>query len=559
MLHGRIPEEFTIPKFHGPSGIRELDDNSLLLLKPNKVGRLKVEGEDGEFEVKSKEGTPKLFPHKFNWTFSRLSEIECFGRFFNTSQLFDLKQVHMLEFNGYQLHWIIGTDKIRLQEGSNTRTSKYLINVAHWLYKDFYIHDLDTLKMVVDKLLILNSIIPLNITSPASTTKDLILGATKGEFSLYNKIPLEITKFIHSCYVGPRMESKCLGTIDGVDNKDLVKAYLRAFAKCPSLAKGSILKIVGGKEFHPDAHPGSGYEIKVKIPDTYSQFAPIPLRIGGYTPHPHGEFVTKVSKPYIDKLNELGNIPYEILDSRQIIMWGKPNYPFAQLAKDIEDFENQYSDYFYPINLKNLHYPIIGHMLQIHKNIDIKDGHIWYESSQDYNPINACAIQGMVANELWGFSQMHNTEAIRVDALSGYNLSKKDGYKDEPSGLMTFLTPGLKDKPGSTLYRDLITRDRDLPSIKIHFPLRIGISKSYGHPNRIGRLENFTAEIPPQGGSRTGKDIGVKHVGELLDRRIKLPIMVIDEESRLTTDDFPYWRSVGWIDDYLRLFPQTQT
>ena len=549
-----LPEVYNIPKFHGSSSIKVFDDNYLLLFKPTPGGIPIVEAEDGTFNLRDKKDIPKLFKHKYNWTFSRLNEWECIFKFFTSEELFRLKQLGYLDFDNYRLHWIPGTGKMRLEKGRNTRTTRFLINIGNWCQKPFQITTLDTLRQAVDKLIELNNFIPINAISPASTSKDVLLTTGNGEFSLYNKIPLETTRFLHTCYVGPRMESRCLGTIEDVSNSDKRRAYLRALGECPSMGKGSLLKVVRGRPFSPNAHPGSGYEIEVDIPRGYSQFAPIPQRWQGRTPYPSGKFRTRVSKPYIDLLNELGDIPYTILDSVQLILQGIPLYPFRSLAQTLETFQDEYKDQFYPINLKALHYTIQGHMLHIHKTTDIDTGKISFNTGQDYNPADACAIQAMVACDLWKRSQKEETEAIRVDAISGYNLEKKPDYTEEGTGLMTFLTPSLKDKPGSTLYRDLINTWRDYPSVSVKFPMRYGIRNSWYNPRRIGKLTTVQEEIYPKAGNRdTGNFLRIQRIGELLDRRIEIPVPeVTTEDSNISGGkEVPLW-----IDDYLNIFPQ---
>jgi len=562
MLPGILPEKYEIPKFHGPSASREFEDNSFFILKPDQAGILTIEGEDGFFKIKEQRDIPKLFRSKYNWTFSRFNEWEGIFKFFSSEQLFNLKMIGELEFGRYKIHWIVGTHKIRLTVGGNTRTSKFLINVAHWILRDYPVKDLGTLKDIVDKLIWINQYIPINITSPASTTKDLLLATGKKDFAIYNKLPLDSTKFLHTCYVGPRMESQCLGTIDNVDNLDLEKAYLRALGKCPSIAKDNLFKVIRGTQFDEDAHPGSGYEIEVTVPDTYKEFSPIPHRGGGCTSYPHGKFVTRVSKPYIELLNTLKDVPYRILDSVQLILVDPHNCPFKTFSQILEFFENHLQKDLSPVNLKSLHYAIQGHMLHIHRNVDLTSGIITYETSQDYNPVDASGIQAMVACELFRFATSSNTEAIRVDALSGYGLRKRDGYRQEPTGLMTFLTTFLKDKPGSTLYRDLIYKNRDLRTIVTKFPVRHSLAQSWHRPRRIGSMEMRTVNLEPLSGNREATNLeGIKRMGELLDRRVYLPIPHYDRDNPSYPQGLgpSYKEEPIWVDDYLHLFPQIPT
>ena len=545
MFNGAIPEVYSIPGFHGATDPREYYDNSYFLLRPDKRGHLEVEGENGKFTCTTQSDLLRLFHSKYNWTFSRLSEIDCLFKCFSRDQLIDLNFLNKLEFGGYQLHWVIGTGKIRLTQGGNTRTSRYLINIAPHTVKGTVVDSLDTLKEVVSKLICLNELIPINPVSPASTTKDLLLSTTQGEFNLFNKLPLEWTRFLHSCHVGPRMETRCLGTIENADNLDLTKAYLMALAECPSLRNVVVKR---GTTFFEDAHPGSGYEIKVTVPPGYGTFPPIPVRSDGHILYPHGEFITRVSKPYIDTLIKVGDIPFEILDSVQVLTKGPITYPFTTLVETLAGFEDEYKDRFAPLNLK-FHYSIAGHMLHIHRELDPSNLKRIYQASQDYNPVNACAIQAMVANKIWELSQVTNSEAIRVDAVTGYDLHKRNGYKKSIPGLMTFLTPYLKDKPGSTMYRDLIHRDRDYPWVWIHFPLRMSIKEAWYQPNKVGQVKPYKTTIEPLGGNRNIDRI--KRVGDLEESRIPTQVPTLGKETS------GYKGVPAWIDEYLHSNPQT--
>lgn len=553
----KLPEVYKIPTFHGPSEPRVFDDNYLLMFKPSPKGKPWVDTEEGILELKSRWDIPKLYKRKYNWTYSRLREWECIFQFFTAEELFRLRMLGHLQFGAYKLFWIPNTCKMRLEMGGGPQSSRFLINTAHWCHANYLAESLENLKIIVEKLLILNKIIPINITSPASTTKDFILSVGGNNFSIYNELPLEGTKFLHTCYIGPRMESRYLGTVEHAETMDLKRAYLRALGKCPSMDQAHVLKVTRGGPFSPDAHPGSGYEIMVDVPKSYDRFAPIPHKWQGKIPYPQGKFgPIRVSKPYIDLLNERGDISYTILDSYQIILYGKPHYPYKNLAQVLESFQNEYQDYFYPINLKALHYPIQGHMIHIHRNMELSDGHIWYETGQDYNPAYACAIQGMVACELWKMSQDTNTEQIRVDALSGYKLPENPNFTKESQGLMTTYTPGLKDKPGSSVYRDLIHAFRDYPEIRIKIPWRLGLGESWAKPSRIGTLTTVVQHLPPSRGNRdNGHPLGIKRIGGLLDTRIEIPIPEIPAGAEPADNkEVPYW-----MDDYLHLFPQIQT
>ena len=547
------PKGLVVKKFHGPSNSQDFEDSSLLLLKPDRFGHLTVETGEGDFQVKDTKDFLKLFPSKYNWTFSALNEIDCAFKVFTKYQLIDLAMYGRLKFDEWELYWILGTGKIRLQKGKDTRSSRFLLNPSGYFEKNTTVKTLEDLKALIDKVLTLNSVLSVNPISPASTVKDLVLAGNSKEFELFNHLTQEDLKFIHTTYIGPRMESKFLGTIDHAENIDMVKAYLRALGRCPSLSKWNIGRIERGERFYPQAHPGSSYEIIATVPSSYKDFPPLPLR-QSHIKYPHGTFQTQVSKPFIDLIIEAGDIPFKIIRSFQPIpLNGKMVYPFKELADQIELFEDTFSAQLKPLNLKALHYSLQGHMLHFHRvlNPDDPRAPIFYETSQDYNPINACAIQSMVACEIWKLARTRETEAIRVDALTGYDLEVPEGFRKEETGLMTFLTPSLKDKPGKTTYRRLIERDRDMPFTRVNFPVRNSIKSSCYNPARIGRLKDQTVEIFPLGGSR--KIERIRRMGLLLEGKILSTIPTVEEELPRQEGE------TYWLDKYLQLFPQTQT
>lgn len=551
-----LPDEYRIPKGHAASAPRTFDDNAFMVLHVNAQRQLVAESDTQTITVRTYADFVRLFQARYTWFYSKQHEIDCAFKVFTFDQLSDLSRLGKFTHGDDIVSWFTNTSKISLIPGRYTRETKTLINIAPFVHREVVIEDLAALKHAVERLRYLDGLIPLNPTSPAATVKDLLLTDSPEEFDIFsNKLSLDWTKFLHSCYVGPRMESRCLGTIEGAGNVDLVKAYLRELGRCPSTARNSLLRVARGTTFFPDAHPGSGYEIEVDVPFSYHTFAPIPLK-RGMVMYPTGKFVTRVSKPYIDLLEELGDIPYRILDAIQLIPIGKPTYPFATLTDALEEAEDNLKDALYPINLKALHRSLVGHMLHIHKEYK-KDhnGHIdwYYQASSDYNPVMACAVQAKVAVDIWRLAQASNTEAIRVDAITGYDLPDLGGFKRTEPGLMTFLTPALKDKPGSSLYRDLIHRDRDMYDVRVRFPYREGIQSAYNIPGRIGITRGLSFNIPPGGGNRLfaklDKSGRPRRVGELLDAR--LPLLTPSVET--ATEEF----TPNWVDDYLNRFPQS--
>ena len=555
MSYYSYPESgLRIPKHHGASSPKEYDSRAYLLLKPDKYGLLTVESTSRTFKMVCKEDILKLFTAKWNFTYSNDSEVDCIFKFFKKEDLVDLDLLGEMDFEDYQIGWILGTARIRLQKNHSTKDSRYIVNVAKFIKRGKVLNTLEDLRNYVEKEWIpLNEILPLNPISLASTSKDLILSEHPEEFYLFNRLDPGTVKFLHTAYIGPRMESRCLGTIQNAENIDMVKAYLRALAKCPSLDPKNILKICkGGTTYYEEAHPGSVYEVEVTVPHTYDRFPPLPLR-DSHILYPHGTFVTRIHKPYLENIMEVGDIPFKILDSVQIIPRGKPQYPFKDIAQRLEDFEVEASKYFKFTDLKTLHCTIHGHMIHFHREIKTEGTlEIYYETGQDYNPVNAGAVQAMVAKELWKLSQTNNAEAYRIDALSGYHLETPEGFRKEETGIMTFLTPAFKDKPGSTLYRNLINENRDLPWVRLTLPHRISLKEALMRPYMIGREKRICIEIEPLGGNRKVKRF--RRIGELLENRIPTQIPLVGEDLPLIKGPDP-----TWLEEKLSQYHLTQT
>lgn len=419
------------------------------------------------------------------------------------------------------------------------------------------IQTFEELRSAAEELLLLNRIYPVNILSPASTTKDILLRSNGKEFSITEQLSNEDFRFLHACYKGPRMETRTLGTLKNAESLDLRKAYLRALLQCPSLYKDNIVRIVrGDKIYHEQAHPGSAYVIRVKIPESYSSFPPIPFRHNGLY-YPHGEFVAKVSKPILELLRMVKDIEYEILDSLQIITLDEKS-PFTNLCNEIEFFEEVASEKFHYINPKFLHYSMTGHFLHYHREIDRRTGEISYVASQDYNPILACAVSSIVSKEIWVQSQIQDTVAIRADAITGHNLSSNPNYKKTKKGEMTFLTPFLKDRPGESVYRDLIRQNRHKPYVEVHGERRISLVQAYDSPKDIGKTYQVDIKIPVSAGNRLVDSKHVLPVGKLLEGSIPT---IVPRIEKVFKDPYEHY-SIGdhpWIDTYLRLFHQIKT
>ena len=553
-----LPMDLKVPAYHGPYKSKDFDDSSILKLEVDGKGWLTVLKEDGKgFKVEKPEDILHLFPSKYNWVYSKFNEIDCITKPLNREQRGELRLLNrtIFTFNGHEfsLSWIPGTGKITLSIDNSAKTTRYLINAAVFTSKSVLLKDFNEVRDLVKKLQVLDKFSPVSLISLASTAKNYILDFAGREFSIVNRLSIEDLRFIHSCYKGPRMETRYLGTLEGRENIDMRKAYLSALAKVPAFYRNIVKIYRGPKEFFEDAHPGSAYLVQVNVPKYYSNFPPIPLRLDGVR-YPQGEFVTYLSKPYVDLLVEMGDIPFEILDSIQFILSDTSNLPFKKGLQELEKYEDSNKDNLYPINLKSLHYTMVGHFLHHHQNRDYNTGDTSQLASNDYHPSLSLAMQGMVATEIWRMSQVYNTDAIRVDAITGKGLPDKKNFKKSGTGTMTFLTAYLKDKPGETLYRDLIYAERDKDHITFPMTYRVSFRDGFWD-NSTGRLREVSARIRPTAGNRYIDR--PKYIGDLLEGSIKTDIPTV---NRLLKEVIPQCQlGEERLDLYLRLFHPIQT
>ena len=551
-----LPEDLSIPTFHGAYASKDFDDSSILLLEPSDKGWLTVLKEDGKgFRVEKAEDLIYLFPSKYNWTYAKFNELDCITKPLSRTQRLELRFLNETSFSysghEFTLHWIPGTGKVTLTIDHSTSTTRYLINAAAFTSKSTLLKNFSEIRDLIHKLQILDEFSPISLLSIASTAKNYILGFAGREFKIVNKLSIEDLRFIHSCYKGPRMETRYLGTLEDRENIDMRAAYLKALVSTPAFHKNIVKIHRGPGELYPNAHPGSAYLVKVNIPESYSSFPPIPLRLEGVR-YPHGKFISYLSKPYLDLLTEMGDVPFEILDSIQFIMLDPKNLPFKKGLQELEKYENANRERLSPINLKSLHHTMVGHFLHYHEEIDGNSGEIKQVATNDYHPSLSLAMQGTVATELWRMSQVHDADAIRVDALTGRDLPEKKNFRATGKGTMTFLTASLKDKPGESLYRDHIHEARDKPYVTFHTTSRVSFKMGY-LDNSTGRVIDISARIAPTAGNRYISK--PKFVGELLEGPVKTTIPTV---AHLLEEDIPQCRvNEDRLDLYLRLFHPT--
>jgi len=553
-----LPENLTIPKYHGPLARKDFDDSCIFLLEPNDKGWLRVYTEDGRsFRIERPEDILLMFPNKYNWIYSKFNEIDCITKGLSKAQRIELKLLNETTFYykemDFTLRWIPGTGKMTLMEGKSTRTTRYLINSASYTSKHTRVETFEEIRSLVDKLKILDEFTPVSFISAPSTTKNFILGTAGREFKIVNSLSITDLSNIRSAYKGPRMETRHLGTLQDRDNIDMVKAYLHALAKTPAFYRNVVDVFRGPEKFFENAHPGSAYHVITNVPRTYDKFSPVSIRLSSGTYYPHGEFLSWQSKPVIDQIIKLGDIPFKIVDSIQFILLDENNFPFKKGLDQLAKYEDENKESLSPIYLKSLHNTMVGNFLNTYEETDKETGEIREVASGSFHPSLSLAMQGLVATELWEMSQTCNTDAIRVDALTGKGLPGRNGFKKKDKGMMTFLSAHLKDHPGLSLYRDHIERDRDKSYVTFDYTTRISFAQGY-YTNSTGKLVDVSVRIAPTAGNRYIDR--PERIGELLTRELSTRIPTIEQ---LGEEDTPQCRTdEDRLDLYLRLFHRTQ-
>lgn len=540
----RIPNKYEIQKNHFPSTSRNYCDYSIFLIKYiDRLGNIEVETPLGSKKYKSWEDFKSLFHSKWNFTCTTDNELDALFRVFSRDQLIDLWLYHNFTNDGHLVEYSLKSSKIRLQVGKDAKTSSFLVNLREWCKEGIECKSLDILQKIVDEFLFTDSLLPQNPLSPASSTKDFMLANFRKDFYICNGMKLEDLKFLHSCYIGPRQESLHIGSREGIQDKDEVTSYLNELGRTVNTSQ--IKMVLRDEPYIPDAHMGSGYEAEFTVPAHYNKFPPIPKQEEGRgLIYPIGTFTTEVSKAYVDLAYERGDIGVKILHSVQGVTKKYPTHDFRPLMDQLSALEKVLKINLNYINTKNFHTAFLGHMISIYKVRERLDPNYinlkplsYYQASTDYNPWLANAGTAMVACRQWRKTQVEEVEDIRVDCVSGRNLSKEEDCKLSDPGLSTSLTPHIRDKPGTDRYRHMIEKNRDsFRGINIDIEYRRGIRDSKFLPWRIGGVVGLKWCMPPLGGSR---DLEFKgRMGELLEGSFETKIPQI---STFGIGDAEFW------------------
>jgi len=506
----RVPMKIIIPPFYGSSKPKQLQEGPLFLLSASDKGWLTVHRDNKEsFRVERREDILKLFPDKYNWTFSKDNELECIFKPFGEKDLMDLYYLKKIEVTpDYEIQYYTGTGKIILRHGQDYR---YLIDIKKFCYKKVGVNTFEELSTIVQEFLLFNSKYGINLNSFMATSKDYILDSTEGEFGLIKNLTTDDLDFLRSCAKPGRMDTSSLGTIANTQSIDMRRAHLNYLASMPTLLKSKTRIARGAKTRSKEAHPGSCYLVEVNVPKDYSNFLPIPFRAvpGGGTYYPYGKFITHLSGPYLDILDIRGDIQYTILDSLEFIqLYGEPKTSNFYLACNAINTIEDEKDKFPHLNLKLLHIGIVGNMTSVRQKFDPREWEL--HSSNIYNPIVANAVQAQLARDMWILAESNKTIGIRVDALTGKDLPLIPEFKTSKTGKSLILTPYAKDLPGEApKYLSMVEEYRHKRSIKLSYTKRNGLSYciffgggwEVGNGS-LGHIRDVEIELEPTATSR---------------------------------------------------------
>ena len=524
------PSELHFPSYQGPSGYKFLDDNEYLKITPRDKDILVLSSDGRGFIYDKWEDFPKLFPKKYNWVYSKNNcEVDRLFSVFPRDANWEIVTYTNVFMPGFEVHWIPSQAVIRITFGNDPKSSRYLINVASYLFDAYQPEGFEDLKLIVEKIRKFNKLVHFNPSSIAATMKDFILADVPNQFWLSGRLTGNDLDFSLCGYKGPRQETRFIGSMPHQQDNDLKKAFLRKLALLPSIAPRNISKIYRGTNLYEESHPGSTFEIQVTIPPNKYLFGPLPARTYTNITYPtSGEMQIIVPKPYVELCNK-EKIPYKIVRSLQFLLKDTETRPFEDLCFVIEHIENTYKDELYPINLKALHVTLVGHMLSVHQEYLREDKlNPIMVPSQDYSPMIASAVESMVATQIWQYAEGRQDTSISVDGSAGTAFSCNSDMKHSDPGDMFYFSAHIKDKPGETHYRELAYQHRDEPIIEIYTPKKNSFGSSWSRPSQIGRMVHDKTRIIPSAGSRK-LEHPITRIGELLEGSVSCIPLSVEE------------------------------
>lgn len=520
-----LPIDIRLPKLRRPTDLRDWSDNSFIELIPDNQGNLTVNTGSSTFKLRTFEDFLLLFKTKNTWTLAPHNVLDCIFKNFDESLTGELYYKTETKHGEYSIRWCPGTHKVTLRLGNDYRV---LSDMSCFVSKDFEDTSLEAVKDVFEKLKVANSTVGINLISSGSTTQDWVVsGEGYKQFQFLDKLGKDKLQYLYEGYIGPRQEAISIGGPQEEEvSTDIKKAYLRQLGLTPSLEYTNILAI--GVDAQPDmgwAHPGSVYTIDTTIPEGI-RFPPIPVHNAqGRLAYPFGDLKgVTVSKFYLKALQDLG-ITYKITKSLQIILKDPTLTPLKEKTYLIELFETSYKEALYPLDLKLFHYTLVGHMLHFHKVYPDDGGSFYQETSKDFNPVLANAIQGAVAYNAWWEAMHQNARAITVDGNIGKDLTPSEGWSIKGTGTHFLYTPNYKDRPGSTKYADMVKDTPNEPFINITpaFKARRSFKEAWQNPEKIGNIIKGGHLLKPSGGSRH-LSTPIKEVKILLNEEVEAKV-----------------------------------
>ena len=460
-----LPEDLVLPKYIG-IGKRKYESNIGWLITLSYDGKPYIQQTDG-YETVFK--TPEELFHqamKYDsiFVFSPENELDILFKLFTKAQLEELDSVNYFRHGKYKVSQYYPT-RLDLSWGLKT-TSIY--NIANMT-----LARLDTPGKLTDWVAKFNSLqeildININISSSSASSMSILMNYSHNihrEFLRIRDLDYKSLQLVYSSIHNTWMEPDILGISEDMENVDLIKAHLRAFANIPACSR-HYSSLSTKPDYREDDLMG-WYTIKTTVPNE-GRFGDIPYRYNNIkVVAPHGTFTTILPKPYLDYLTR-EHRNFKVLQAVRFrpTSGQEVTYPARAHSRIMEKIIDGYEEELFPLNLKTIVYKtLIGYMQHSHESIENSDGeeigpeNVIPMASKLFNPGVASTIYGMVniqINEM--IKQSKNPIYRRHDAITrtpeGNNNSN---FRSEKIGRLFGYTSIIHDNPGSTTVFDFVS------------------------------------------------------------------------------------------------------